>query len=705
MKRLLAAALFALFAIPFGALAQGSATKNLSINVASGGSCVGGIPCGLGWYDIPNTHFRGVEQTSWNHTTSLNPENVMIAWGGGAYDSNRNRLIIFGGGHGDYRGNEVYALDLNANPIAPVRLNEPDQYSPDGTCHSPFQPGTTRISSRHTYEGLAFLPTQDRMFIQGGSEIDSGCFGNDRWLFDPGAVSWPTNASTSGWANGIPICAPDPVHDQVLCFNNANGDLWRYDPIAATMTSQSPSHGSFPSLDMSGTVDSDGKRFYLVGGGFLGYFDISGSAPYPGRVDLTGTGCTSFKAGHYPGVQYDPALHLLVEWHGGNTVNTYNPATDTCSAFTNSNGPGAQLANGTHGRFQYVSSMGVYILCNGWDSDCFSLRLVSAGDANFAHRRTRPGVLNYEQLSDTGIYSTVVDEAARTDGFSVASHPNLTRDTSVFLSGGASANFFIPVGAGVNGPGANLWAFFGQVAATQTFGQNSTFYVQYAFRADGGWTSTDWTQYGGSGQNTAPKLSIFHNVIAGSCAEEEITVHNHNAHNLPTVYSECGSRQAITSTDGSTYNESGSFLYFQQGWTIAAPFTGYQCEYNSGAFSGPNCFHFTANQWYTIYFKIHVGTWGSSNSSIEAWIAPYGQQMKKWVNTNSYILNTENLCNASGTGSGSLPCPGFNTLELTQFMTGKISGNGSPAAHVWYQEVIISNQPIPSSCLSGCSQP
>ena len=863
-----------------------STGASATTQTSSGG---GGIPSALGWYDIPNTKFQSVQQTSW--PAAGDPAMVMVAWGGGTYDSKRNRLIVWGGGHGDYKGNEVYALDLNANPIAPLRLNEPNQFTPDGACHSPFQPGSTNPSSRHTYESLLYLPTQDRMFNIGGSEVDSGCFGNDDWLFDPGAKAWTHLGGTSGWMNGVPICDYDPIHDQGLCFNNNNGDLWVYDPIGKTLTLQSPSHGGFPTLDMSGVVDYSGKRFYVVGGGFLGYFDISGSAPYPTRVDVNGTGCSAFAAGHYPGVQYDPAQKVLVEWHGGDTVNTYNPATNSCSSVTYAGGPGPQQAHGTNGRFRYVPAMGVFVVCNAWAQDCYSLRLTSssgggstgpvissvsataittvaatitwttdvgattqveygtttaygtsttldaslltshtvaltglstgtlyhyrvhsknssgtgsisgdfafstnstvdttpptvtltspatgatvsatvtvsanatdnvgvisvqflldgvnvgapdivapynyawdtttasngshiltaqARDAagnvgtsvgvsvtvsnsvttatqNFQARCAQPGVLTCQGFDDSAIFSTVVNEAALTDGFGTASHPNLTRDTSVFVSGGSSANFFIPAGAGENSTG-NFWGFFGQGAKNQIFGQNTTFYVQYAFRADPTWTSTNWTQFGGSGQNTAPKLSIFHNVIAGSCAEEEITVHNHNAKNLPTVYTECGARQAITGSDGTIYNEGGSLLYVQQGWTAAAPFTGYQCEYNNGSFSGPNCFHFAPNQWYTIYFKIHIGTWGSSNSSIEAWIAPYGQQMTKWLNTNNYILNTENLCNASGTGQGSLPCPGFNTVELTQFMTGKISGTG-PAAHVWYDELIISSQPIPA---------
>lgn len=46
-------------------------------------------------------------------TPEGNPANVLTAWSGAAYDSKRERVLFHGGGHGDYAGNEVYALDVN----------------------------------------------------------------------------------------------------------------------------------------------------------------------------------------------------------------------------------------------------------------------------------------------------------------------------------------------------------------------------------------------------------------------------------------------------------------------------------------------------------------------------------------------------------------------------------------------------------------
>ena len=58
---------------------------------------------------------------------------VINDWSSGAYDSAHNRLLIAGGGHHGYFGNEVYALQLDSGPNGQmIRLNDPTP-NPDTT--------------------------------------------------------------------------------------------------------------------------------------------------------------------------------------------------------------------------------------------------------------------------------------------------------------------------------------------------------------------------------------------------------------------------------------------------------------------------------------------------------------------------------------------------------------------------------------------
>jgi hypothetical protein len=83
------------------------------------------------WYEVPNSRLDAVAPPGWS-------ANVMVAWCGGAYDTKRDRLIIWGGGHNDYRGNEVYVFNLAT--LKWIRLSDPSdpyancgQTNPDGT--------------------------------------------------------------------------------------------------------------------------------------------------------------------------------------------------------------------------------------------------------------------------------------------------------------------------------------------------------------------------------------------------------------------------------------------------------------------------------------------------------------------------------------------------------------------------------------------
>src|SRR5258708_31206457 len=95
--------------------------------------------------------------------SGLNCANVIMPWSGGIADTSRNRLIVWGGGHTDYSGNEIYALDLNS--LSMLRITNPG--SAAGTCVAANPDGTP--NARHTYDGLAYIANQDRMYAFAGS--------------------------------------------------------------------------------------------------------------------------------------------------------------------------------------------------------------------------------------------------------------------------------------------------------------------------------------------------------------------------------------------------------------------------------------------------------------------------------------------------------------------------------------------------------
>ncbi|PIE85143.1 hypothetical protein CSA08_03290, partial [Candidatus Gracilibacteria bacterium] len=94
----------------------GSDNSNQDENASSNGSIedVNDIKPGT-WYEVPNSKMKDVihpygfkEVRGWS-----GPKAIIGARSGGAYDKLRKKLIIWGGGHQDYAGNEIYSFDIN----------------------------------------------------------------------------------------------------------------------------------------------------------------------------------------------------------------------------------------------------------------------------------------------------------------------------------------------------------------------------------------------------------------------------------------------------------------------------------------------------------------------------------------------------------------------------------------------------------------
>ena len=77
------------------------------------------------WYEVPNSKMAEVVPVTGidNIRNNSGPEGIMSLWSGGTYDTKRDRLIVWGGGHMGYGGNEVYVFDINT--LQWTRLNDP----------------------------------------------------------------------------------------------------------------------------------------------------------------------------------------------------------------------------------------------------------------------------------------------------------------------------------------------------------------------------------------------------------------------------------------------------------------------------------------------------------------------------------------------------------------------------------------------------
>ncbi len=432
------------------------------------------IPETLGWYSIPNTTLNAVCPSAVTYPNIQGNEGcraVMDDWSGGALDPVNSRLLIWGGGHAGYAGNEVYYLDLNT--LTMVRHNNPSSPINTGDCSGNNTYPDGRPVARHTYSNLAFISFANEMFAWGGSRWNCGGMGNDTWTYAPATDTWTPKSNTNGpSANHSRAAAYDPNSGLVYMRDDFN--LRSYSYRANAWTNRSTSQGISTDNYKSAVIDTVRKRYYYIdpSTGGLWYYDISSpTATGLTRTAATLSGCTFDPQG---GFAYDRVQDRIVGWSGGNSVVVYNPASGVCSTVTHTGGPGSQNSNGTYGRFQYVPKMNIFVVCNTTNANCYSLRLtapLSAADQDFVNRCYGAGVVKCQGLD---LSSELYNYNATNTGISAGCGSTPTIDTSVKTSGAGALKFELTGGAAC----ANIAGWLMMDYGGATFGANSHIYVQ-----------------------------------------------------------------------------------------------------------------------------------------------------------------------------------------------------------------------------------
>src|SRR5260370_13001768 len=289
-----------------------------------------------GWHEIPETKLASHCANDPAVGGNSGCRAVINAWNGGVADEKRGRLMLWGGGHSDYFGNEVYALDLNTLTLS--RLTEPSPVANVMSCPEAYSDG--RPSARHTYGGLAYLAEQDSMFVYGGSKSACGFMSAVTWAFDMAKMEWKSLDPHQGHSpanNPVASAEHDSNTGTVILSDTAN--LFRYDPVKNSYKKLRPLSGV--DYRFSGVIDRDRQLFFLIGGpGQFWVIGIGGNSKFEVQDwSRKVTGCDPLRYAHSPGLAYDAQLKEIVGWSGGDTVEFVQPETRICSTERYSGGP------------------------------------------------------------------------------------------------------------------------------------------------------------------------------------------------------------------------------------------------------------------------------------------------------------------------------------------------------------------------------
>ena len=311
--------------------------------------------------ELPNTKIRSVLPVT---PQSGNPTGLIQAWSGGTVDTTRSRLLVWGGGHMDYAGDEMYALDLATLSIK--RIVEPSPVSSQASCTSALPDG--KPAARHTYDGLTYAAHVDKFYATAGSLSTCGAGDPATWTYDFTANKWSMAMAKSPMQTYYGTMAAYDPATKLVYIKDQEG-FYSY----AVETNIYKKLGSdFADYHLSAAIDTKRRKFVMLGNGV----QVIDMVNYSMKTMATTKAPSLVTGAGSPGVAYDPVADRIVAWSGGGNVYALNMDTGAWSQVATSPGPTAAApVQGTFGRWGYVPQYNVFALINDIDQNAWVFRL------------------------------------------------------------------------------------------------------------------------------------------------------------------------------------------------------------------------------------------------------------------------------------------------------------------------------------------
>jgi hypothetical protein len=315
------------------------------------------------WMELPNTKISSVLPS----TPQLGyAPNIIFAWNGGTADTVRNRLLVWGGGHGDYYGNEMYGLDLATLSIK--RIVDPSPQTPNSSCTSALPDGTP--TSRHTYDGLTYIAHADRMFAVNGSLAPCG---------NGDAATWTRDFTTNTWQQMLAVSPTKTSFGTMAVYDATTKqvyvkDLYSFFAYSLETNTYTKLNSADQVVDyhLSAAIDSKRRKFVMIGNG-VQVIDLATNT----MTTMSTTNAPAFVTSQQsPGIAYDPIADRIVAWHGGSNVYALNMDTGAWTQVAANAGPTVSApVQGTFGRWSYFPQYRVFALINDINQNAWVFRL------------------------------------------------------------------------------------------------------------------------------------------------------------------------------------------------------------------------------------------------------------------------------------------------------------------------------------------
>ncbi len=265
-----------------------SASAVVVVNNSGSGSALSTAP---GWHVIPSTALCGggaqnnapysdpdnfpnnlnASYTSYGFGFTTQCYNILEDSNSAAYDTARHRMILYGGGHEHYWGNDVFSLEMSlVNTSAPTPMFHLDHSANPVTCPSTgliniivtegngaicgydsagalttvlslpacdYTAGctpteTTTPASVHTYNTTVYIPGYDQMTVFGGATSPNGNAGKNAWLLSMSSVLYTCAPNTTTNQQGCdPTWTPigNPAGNDAYMNTDGVGSMAAYD--------------------------------------------------------------------------------------------------------------------------------------------------------------------------------------------------------------------------------------------------------------------------------------------------------------------------------------------------------------------------------------------------------------------------------------------------------------------------------------------